>query len=161
MFKVLWDKENKGVRLAVSPSGEVLNVRPCPLFWEEVDFLGLDKIGWQYPHCYEPLLWACEPSYSYKGEWELEIAGENWYENHTIDFCKDNKLHLSSVSIQRIREVNDDTIFLLEHEAMVFIDGEYRKYQAVTLFVVNAPISTVKVTLLSQCLSLHTNNYGL
>ena len=69
MFKVIWDKENNGVRLTMAPpSGEALNVCPRPVFWEELDFLGLNRIGWKYPHCEEPLLWACDRRYFYKGE---------------------------------------------------------------------------------------------
>ena len=49
MFKVIWDKENNGVRLTMAPpSGEALNVCPRPVFWEELDFLGLNRIGWKY-----------------------------------------------------------------------------------------------------------------
>ena len=76
MFKVIWDKENNGVCLTMSPSsGEALNVCPRPVFWEELDFLGLHKIGWKYPHCKEPLLWACDRRYFYKGELILETVG--------------------------------------------------------------------------------------
>ena len=49
MFKIVWDKQNNGVRLTLSPApGEALNVAPRPVFWEELDFLKLDKIGWTY-----------------------------------------------------------------------------------------------------------------
>ena len=81
MFKVIWDKENNGVRLTMAPpSGEALNVCPRPVFWEELDFLGLNRIGWKYPHCEEPLLWACDRRYFYKGEFVLETIGGNLFE---------------------------------------------------------------------------------
>lgn len=131
MFKVVWDKENNGVRLTMSPSGEALNVCPRPVFWEELDFLGLDKLGWRYPHSEAPLLWACERRYFYKGELVLEVTGGDLYENHNIAFCSDYNISLETISIESLREVNEDSIFLLEHEAMGFIDTEYRKYKAV------------------------------
>lgn len=131
MFKVVWDKENNGVRLTLSPSGEALNVCPRPVFWEELDFLGLDKLGWKYPHSTEPLLWACDRRYFYKGELVMEVTGGDLYESHTISFCSDNNLALEHIDIDHLREVNEDSIFLLEHEAMEFIDNEYRKYKAV------------------------------
>lgn len=50
MFKVIWDKENNGVRLTMAPpSGEALNVCPRPVFWEELDFLGLKQNRLEVP----------------------------------------------------------------------------------------------------------------
>ena len=81
MFKIVWDKQNNGVRLTLSPApGEALNVAPRPVFWEELDFLKLDKIGWTYPHSKAPLLWACDRRYFYKGELVLEVKGGNVFE---------------------------------------------------------------------------------
>lgn len=139
MFKVVWDKENNGVRLTMSPSGEALNVCPRPVFWEELDFLGLDKLGWKYPHSEAPLLWACERRYFYEGGLVLEIAGGDLYDSHIITFCADRELNLSPIDIEKLRDVNDDSIFLLEHEAMEFIDSEYRKYKAATKAKANNP----------------------
>lgn len=81
MFKIVWDKQNNGVRLTLSPApGEALNVAPRPVFWEELDFLKLDKIGWTYPHSKSPLLWACDRRYFYKGELVLEVKGGNVFD---------------------------------------------------------------------------------
>lgn len=130
MFKVVWDKENNGVRLTMSPSGEALNVSPRPVFWEELDFLGLDNLGWQYPHSEEPLLWACERRYFYKGELVMEVSGGDLYDSQVIDF-RAPQLKLEAISIDSLREKNEDSIFLLEHEAMEFINNEYIKYKTV------------------------------
>lgn len=90
MFKVVWDKENNGVRLTMAPpSGEALNVCPRPVFWEELDFLGLDRLGWTYPHCKEPLLWACDRRYFYRGDVVLEIHGGNSeFSGHNLEGIK-------------------------------------------------------------------------
>lgn len=131
MFKVVWDKDNNGVRLTMAPkSGEALNVCPRPVFWEELDFLGLDKLGWQYPHSQEPLLWACDRRYFYKGEVVLEINGGDLYESHSYTYVSNPNLTLEPINISLLRKANEDSIFLIEHEAMEFIDGEYRKYKA-------------------------------
>lgn len=131
MFKVIWDRENNGVRLTMSPpSGEALNICPRPVFWEELDFLGLDKLGWKYPHCKEPLLWACDRRYFYKGELVLETSGGNLCDSHSISFISQDKISLSPISVNYLQRVNEDAIFLIEHEAMEFIDAEYRKYKA-------------------------------
>lgn len=131
MFKVVWDKDNNGVRLTLSPSGEALNVCPRPVFWEELDFLGLDKLGWKYPHSEAPLLWACDRRYFYKGDLVMEFTGGDLYESHVISFCSEKDLVLKPIDIEHLRHINEDSIFLLEHEAMEFIDNEYRKYKAV------------------------------
>ena len=131
MFKVIWDKENNGVRLTMAPpSGEALNVCPRPVFWEELDFLGLNRIGWKYPHCEEPLLWACDRRYFYKGEVVLETTGGDLFESHTFTFIADHRLNLDPVNMSALNKANEDPIFLIEHEAMEFIDAEYRKYKA-------------------------------
>lgn len=129
MFKVIWDKENNGVRLTMAPTGEALNVCPRPVFWEELDFLGLDKLGWKYPHSKAPLLWACDRRYFYKGEMVMEVSGGDLYDTHTIDYLLDNNLVLSPINISALASKNEDSLFLLEHEAMEFIDAEYSKYK--------------------------------
>lgn len=140
MFKVIWDKENNGVCLTMSPSsGEALNVCPRPVFWEELDFLGLHKIGWKYPHCKEPLLWACDRRYFYKGELILETVGGDLQETHSISFVKNSDIQLLPIDIEKLRSINEDSIFLIEHESMVFIDSEYRKYKAAERAIKNNP----------------------
>ena len=49
MFKVIWDSQSNGVQLTMSSKGDALNVSPRPVFWEELDLLGLNKMGWIYP----------------------------------------------------------------------------------------------------------------
>ena len=132
MFKIVWDKPNNGVRLTLAPPpGEALNVAPRPVFWEELDFLGLDKLGWTYPHSEAPLLWACDRRYFYKGELVLEVSGGDLFENHSFSYISPQNITLSPIDIESLRAANDDSLFLLEHEAMEFIDNEYRKYKAV------------------------------
>lgn len=122
MFKVIWDKENNGVRLTMAPpTGEALNVCPRPVFWEELDFLGLDRLGWTYPRCNEPLLWACDRRYFYKGEVVLEIHGGNLFDSPANTVLQDN-LHLEPINLNVMLKANEDSMFLIEHEAMEFIN---------------------------------------
>lgn len=131
MFKIVWDKPNNGVRLTLAPpSGEALNVAPRPVFWEELDFLGLDKLGWTYPHSEAPLLWACDRRYFYKGELVLEVKGGNVFDPPTLHIANGyNNLDISPVDIDILRRINEDSIFLIEHDAMEFIDGTFNKYR--------------------------------
>ena len=130
MFKVVWDTKYNGVRLTMSAAGEALNVSPRPVFWEELDLLGLNKMGWIYPHVDEPLLWACDRRYFFKGQFVLEVKGGNIFDAPTV--IPQNgfeSLTLSPVNMEKLRERNEDTMFIIEHEAMDFINQTYRRYK--------------------------------
>ena len=68
MYKITWDKETGGVRLHSRIVEGTLGISPRPVFWEELDLLKLNELGWGYPHCEEPLLWAINKQYWYRGE---------------------------------------------------------------------------------------------
>ena len=130
MFKIVWDKQYNGVKLTMSSAGEALNIPPRPVFYEELDLLGLDKQGWKYPRVKAPLLWACERRYFYKGEVVMEVHGGNMFDHPTITIADAGKdLILEPVDISRLRELNEDSMFILEHEAMNFINETYRRYK--------------------------------
>lgn len=130
MFKIIWDAENNGVRLTMSSKGDALNVAPRPVFWEELDLLGLNKKGWIYPHVEEPLLWACDRRYFYKGEFVLEVKGGNVFDAPTVIQQEGfESLILQPVDMERLRSRNEDTMFIIEHEAMDFINQTYRRYK--------------------------------
>lgn len=128
MFKVVWDKEYNGVRLTQSPQGEALNVSPRPVFFEELDFLKMENHGWKYPRGKEPLLWACERRYFYRGELVLEVHGGNIFEAPSVE-PKVIELKLEPVDMEWLRKRNEDAIFIIEHEAMNFIDETYQRYR--------------------------------
>ena len=130
MFKVIWDPEYNGVRLTMSAKGDALNVSHRPVFWEELDLLELNKRGWIYPHVEEPLLWACDRRYYYKGQFVLEVKGGNVFDAPTV-VQQDGfeVLTLQPVDMERLRSRNEDTMFIIEHEAMDFINQTYRRYK--------------------------------
>jgi phosphoadenosine phosphosulfate reductase len=86
----IWDKENNGVLLTMKSSDEALNVPPRPVFFEELDLLGLDK-HWDYPKSKAPLLWACDRRYYYCGELVLEAKGGNIYDDSQLIFTDAGK----------------------------------------------------------------------
>lgn len=130
MFKVIWDPDYNSVRLTISSKGEALNVSPRPVFWEELDLLGLNKKGWIYPHVKEPLLWACDRRYFYKGDFVLEVKGGNIFDAPTINIQEGyESLALQPVNMEQLRLRNEDTMFIIEHEAMDFINQTYRRYK--------------------------------
>lgn len=140
MFKVIWDPEYNGVRLTMSSKGDALNVSPRPVFWEELDLLELNKKGWIYPHVEEPLLWACDRRYFYKGQFVLEVKGGNVFDAPTV-ILQDGfeTLTLKPVDMERLRSRNEDTMFIIEHEAMDFINQTYRRYKNIREVSKNNP----------------------
>jgi 3'-phosphoadenosine 5'-phosphosulfate sulfotransferase (PAPS reductase)/FAD synthetase/ferredoxin len=129
MFNIVWDKENNGVLLTMKSSEEALNVPPRPVFFEELDLLGVNK-HWEYPQCDEPLLWACDRRYFYYGELVLEAKGGNIYDAPQLIFTQpDKKLSLKPIDIELLCKKNETAMFLLEHEALEFINGIYRRYR--------------------------------
>ena len=67
MYKITWDKETGGVQLHSRIVEGTLGISPRPVFFEELDLLGLDKLGWTYPHVEEPIMWAVNKQYWYRG----------------------------------------------------------------------------------------------
>ena len=143
MFKVIWDTEYNGVRLTMSSKGDALNVAPRPVFWEELDLLGLNKMGWIYPHVDEPLLWACDRRYFYKGDFVLEVKGGNVFDAPTVIQQEGfESLVLKPVDMERLRMRNEDSMFIIEHEAMDFINQTYRRYKISVKFPRRIPTLT-------------------
>lgn len=72
MFKVSWDRETGGVKLSSLVGKDTINISPRPVFYEELNLLGLDTLGWEYPECEEPLLWACNRNITTEVTWSLK-----------------------------------------------------------------------------------------
>lgn len=133
MFKVIWDKPHNGVTLTMSSAGEALAITPRPVFYEELDLLGLNHMGWVYPHSEAPLLWACDRRYFYCGVLVMEVKGGNIFDDPEIVITPEGKnIVLTPIDIESLREKNADTMFLIEHEAMEFINSIYRRYKGIT-----------------------------
>lgn len=133
MFKIIWDKANNGVVLTMSSAGEALAIAPRPVFYEELDLLGMNRKGWTYPKSKAPLLWACDRRYFYCGVCVMEVKGGNLYDDPEIQITPEGKnIVLTPIDINTLREKNADTMFLIEHEAMEFINATYRHYKGIT-----------------------------
>lgn len=87
-------------------------------------------MGWIYPHVEEPLLWACDRRYFFKGHFVLEVKGGNIFDAPSVIPQEGfESLTLTPVDMEKLRERNEDTMFIIEHEAMEFIDQTYRRYK--------------------------------
>lgn len=129
MKKVQWDIETGGVKLTDTIEPGTLGVSPRPVFYEELDLLKLNELGWKYPRCQEPLMWACNKQYFYRGELMFEVKGANVYDPATVIFQSGKEQQtLKPVDIKRMLKKNQSEMFLLETEAIEFIRDIYVQY---------------------------------
>ena len=86
-------------------------------------------MGWAYPHCEEPLLWACNKQYFYRGQLVFEAKGANLYDDASIDIKPGfENLTLEPVNMDEMLRQNQDILFLLESEAIEFIRETFIDY---------------------------------
>lgn len=129
MFKVSWDRETGGVKLGLLVEKDTISIPPRPVFYEELHLLGLNAMGWKYPECGEPLLWACNKEYYYRGDLVFEAKGANIYEKPTIVFQPGKeKLKLIPVDMKKMLERTKEQMFLCESEAIEFIRDTFDTY---------------------------------
>ena len=129
MYKIEWDKETGGIVLKSYVTPETLGISPRPVFWEELDLLKLNELGWVYPHSQEPLLWACNKQYYYRGEYVFEVKGGNIYDSATVILQQGKEqLRIQPVDVKEMLYRNKDFLFLLESEAIEFIRDTYLQY---------------------------------
>jgi 3'-phosphoadenosine 5'-phosphosulfate sulfotransferase (PAPS reductase)/FAD synthetase/ferredoxin len=129
MFKISWDKNTGGVKLSSRVGSDTLGISPRPVFYEELDLLKLNELGWSYPKSTKPLLWACNKQYFYRGKFVFEVKGANIYDAPKVLLQSDAQgLKLKPVDVEGMLERCKDEMFLLESEAIEFIRGIYVQY---------------------------------
>ena len=108
MYKITWDNETGGILLNLKVVDNTLSVAPRPIFWEELDLLGLDAQGWKYPHCEEPLMWACNKQYFYRGKYLFDAQGANIYDAPKVVLQKGvEPMKLVPVNMAKMLSCND------------------------------------------------------
>ncbi|HHW21154.1 phosphoadenosine phosphosulfate reductase family protein [Thermodesulfovibrio thiophilus] len=128
MYKIKWNIENNGVELKYSMQSGFKN-NPRPVFYEELDNLGFNKY-WNYPKSNNPLLWAIERKYFYYGFEVAEVRGGNIYDDPEIILTPEGRdLTLQPIDIDLVVERNKDALFVLENEALDFIEKIFKVYR--------------------------------
>lgn len=106
MYAYEWDSVTGGYNL--TPKVEVQTKEVRPVFFEELEFLGMDKnFGWQFPKSKEPLCWAEERRYFYRGELVAETQGGNLFNVPALKKVVAN-LSLSPVGVQVMIAKNEN-----------------------------------------------------
>lgn len=118
--------------LHTATSEETLGVSPRPVFYEELDLLGLNKLGWYYPHCKEPLMWAVNKQYWYRGLHLFDVKGADIYTPPTVVLQEGiEPMELTPVNVKTMLKKNSALMFVLENEAIEFIRDTYTAYTKV------------------------------
>lgn len=129
MYKIEWDKETGGVILSSKVTKETLGIAPRPVFFEELDLIGLDKLGFTYPRCKDPILWAVNKQYFYRGHHLFDAKGANIYDMPTLNLAPGiEPMTLEKIDVEQMLAKNADLMFLLESEAIEFIRDTYVTY---------------------------------
>lgn len=138
MYRVAWDPILNGVLLVNGNKDCKAVAPPRPVFHEELDLMGFDNF-WTYPRGDAPLLWAIGRKYYYKGELVAEAKGGNIYSPPQIVLTeKGQNLELEFIDIGAVVDKNKDALFVLENEAMDFVEHTYNVYRKKdSLFVVS------------------------
>jgi phosphoadenosine phosphosulfate reductase len=129
MFKTIWDKKINGILLTdKTEDNDVIN-SPRPVFFEELNLLGFNRY-WSYSKSKEPLLWAIGRKYYYKGLMVAEAKGGNIFQSPSIAITEEGKtIQLKPINIKKIVEKNKKALFVLENEAMDFVENTYKVYK--------------------------------
>lgn len=129
MYKITWDKETGGVQLHSRIVEGTLGVSPRPVFFEELDLLGLDKSGWTYPRVEAPIMWAVNKQYWYRGVRLFDAKGANIYTKPTLEMQPGiEPMALEPVDMKKMLQRTSDLMFVLENEAIEFIRDTYLTY---------------------------------
>lgn len=132
MRRIEWDKESGGVLLTPKVTKDTLGISPRPVWFEELDLLGLDKLGYTYPRVEAPLMWAINKQYFYRGELMFEAKGANIYDAPSVIFQNGKESAvLEPVDMELMLHRNKDEMFLIENEAIEFIRDTYTAYAGV------------------------------
>lgn len=157
MFNIKWDIATGGVQLTNQVTSDTLGISPRPVFFEELDLLGLDKLGWEYQRCQEPLLWAVNKQYFYRGELVFEAKGANLYDAPTIVFTPGKeRLTLQPVDVAEMIRRNQDFMFLLESEAIEFIRDVFVQYSAASKSVESVKANQIDFEALKEKIEKRT-----
>ena len=159
MFKIIWDTETGGVKMQSHFSADTLTVSPRPVFYEELDLLKLDELGWQYPRCQEPLLWACNKQYFYRGTLVFEVKGANIYDDPTVIFqAGHEQLDLIPVDVDEMLKRVSNEMFLLESEAVEYIRNIFTQYSSARKTVEKAAANQMDFEALAAKLEKRTKS---
>ena len=126
MYGYEWTKEYGIFRLTIDAKVQK-EIRP--VYYKELDFLGMDKV-WDYPKDETaPLLWAVGVRrYILNGECIAEVKGGAFYTKPSVMLKTDDRVKLQLVDINHLYEINKPLMLSLEQKAISFIQEQYERF---------------------------------
>lgn len=126
MFNAKWDPETNGI-LLVSKEGD-MNGTVRPVFFEELDLLKFNDLGFSYPKVEEPILWAVGRFYYYKGDKIAKVEKGGFFDDINIKVYRNN-ISFQPTNVKRMVEKNEDKIHFYSHDSIDFIREVADKYK--------------------------------
>jgi len=158
MFNIKWNPDNNGVILTTEESD--INYPIRPVFYEELDIIGFPSLGFSYPRCEAPIMWAGGRNYYYNGEKIASTKGGGFFEPIKIDLFS-KKRNLNAVDLNEVIEQNNEKINFYTQDSIDFIRSAADKYQhrvdIITVSYSGGKDSIVVVDLVNR--ALDTNSF--
>ncbi|WP_218122919.1 phosphoadenosine phosphosulfate reductase domain-containing protein [Selenomonas ruminantium] len=130
LYKYIWDKETGGVLLL--PEQEKMSMEARPVYYQELDLLGFDKY-YNYPRVEEqPIMWAENNNYFYRGEKIAKTQGGTLYskpELIVLDNLGEKTRTLEPVNLSLMIEKNKTILENLTQETIKNVFNYYKKYK--------------------------------
>ena len=127
MYNYTYDTETGGILLNTSPMQ--FSKEPRPVYFKELDFLGLDKY-WQYEkQDVTPYMWAEANKYYYFGRLVAQTRGGNIYNAPDIEIKEELKEPLVSADIDAMVNKNSDFLQVLEQETVKKIYDVWKRHK--------------------------------
>ena len=127
MYNYTYDKKTGGVLLNTSPMQ--FSKEPRPVYYKELDLLGLDKY-WEYEKQDNlPYMWAEANKYYYFGRLVAQTKGGNLYTAPEIEIKEELSEPLRPVDINAMIEKNADFLQVLEQETVKKIYDVWKRYK--------------------------------
>lgn len=99
-----------------------------PVFFEELDLLDFPSLGFSYPRCEAPLLWAANRVYYYRGERIASVSGGGLYRDVKVEVHAD-PCALEPVDLSAVLARNEAALTFLCHDAIDFIRATVERYR--------------------------------
>lgn len=159
MFGWVFDPTTNGIILTESNSSNSISSPVRPVFFEELNSLGFDRV-YEYPNSRNPILWSANRTYYYRGEPLAKVVGGSLTTEVQTEFIKQD-LSLKPVNMKKMLEKNSEKINFSTFDAIDFIIETYEKYKSgadlVTVSFSGGKDSTVVLDLVKRALG--PNNF--
>lgn len=132
MHKYEWDPATGGVLLL--PQQEKTSREPRPVYYREMNLLGMNK-RWKYPQNDDaPIMWAEAERYIYRGKMVARTKGGNLYEQPTVIYNESEEgipagSALTAVDIDLMISKNIELLDNLLEDTAKRIHSTYEKYK--------------------------------